>query len=521
MAYNSLTYLIFLVLVGILYFILPKKRRWGVLLGASYIFYLMNSTFLAVFLLLSSVIIWGFARLMGRNNDLFQAKRKELEKDGRKTLKAQIKKKNRQLMTAAVLLNLAILAFFKYTNFLSGNLNGLFDAVGVEFQIPVLKLVMPLGISFYTLQAVSYVVDVYRGKVKAEHHFGRIALFLSFFPQIVEGPIGRYDQLGSQLYEGHDFNYERMRAGFHRIIWGFLKIMVLAQRCGLLVNTVFKEPGEFQGISVALAILFYTIQIYAEFSGAMDIVLGTAKIFGIEMTENFNQPFFATSVQEFWRRWHITLGTWLRDYVFYSVSLSKGFVSLNKKCKAKLSSHFAKLVPMGIALFLVWFSNGIWHGASWKYVCYGLYYYVILMLGMAFEPLAAKLSERLHIRRASKAYHVFQVLRTCVLVYFGMLIFRAPDLKSAGGMFLSLFRGDGTVTGLGLVTGDFVIIAVVTVLIAVYSYYKEKGTDLLGKVTQLNVVVRFALYLLALFALIIFGVYGEGYNLGTFIYGQF
>lgn len=521
MAYNSLTYLLFLLLVGLFYFLIPKRRRWVVLLTASYIFYIMNSSFLAVFMLASTVIIWGFARLIGKNNDLFQAERKELDKEQRKKRKAEIKKKNHRLVASAVLLNFAILFFFKYFNFLGGNLNGLFGLVGLDWEIPALKLVMPLGISFYTLQAVSYVADVYRGKVKADPHFGRVALFLSFFPQIVEGPIGRYDQLAPQLYEGHDFNYERIRSGFHRIIWGFLKIIVLADRCGVLVNTVFQKPEEYQGASVAVAILLYTIQIYAEFSGAMDIVLGTGQIFGVQLTENFRQPFFSTSVQEFWRRWHITLGAWLRDYVFYSVSLSKGFVTLNKKCKGKLNDHFGKLVPMGLALFLVWFSNGIWHGASWKYVCYGLYYYVILMLGMLFEPLVAKLLERLHISRTSKGYHAFQVVRTSVLVYFGMLIFRAPDLKTAGSMFLSMFRSGGSVTGLGLVPGDFIIIAVVTALLLLYSCMKEKDIDLLETLSRQNVVARFVIYLLVIFALIIFGMYGDGFNVGTFIYGQF
>lgn len=521
MAYNSLAYLLFLVIVGVFYFLLPKRKRWGVLLAASYVFYIMNSTFLAVFLFASTVIIWGFARLIGKNNDAFQAQRKGLEKDARKTLKAQVKKRNHRLLAAAVLLNLGLLVFFKYTNFLSGNLNSFFNAVGLEFQIPVLKLVMPLGISFYTLQAVSYVVDVYRGKVKADPHFGRVALFLSFFPQIVEGPIGRYDELAPQLYKGNSFDYERMRSGFHCIMWGFVKIVVLADRCGLLVNTVFQESEKYQGASVALAVLFYTIQIYAEFSGAMDIVLGTGKIFGIQLAENFKQPFFSTSVQEFWRRWHITLGTWLRDYVFYSVSLSKGFVSLNKKCKAKCSEHWGKFVPMGLALFLVWFSNGIWHGASWKYISYGLYYYILLMLGMAFEPLAARVLAKLHISRSTKAYYGFQVLRTSILVYFGMLLFRAPDLQAAGHMFLSMFRGGGTISGLGLQAGDFVIVALVTLLIFIYSYYKEKGVDLLDQIVKLHVVPRFAIYILVLFTLIIFGIYGEGYNVGTFIYGQF
>lgn len=521
MSYNSLSYLIFIFVIGIIYFIVPKRGRWIVLLTASYLFYFVNSLFLAGFLLASTLVIWGLGKQLGKNNAFFQSRRKELDKEGKKLLKEQTKRKNRRVVLAAVLINLAFLVFFKYFNFLGGNLNGLFDLVGVPWQIPVLKLVMPLGISFYTLQAISYVVDVYRGKIQAERHFGRLALFLSFFPQIVEGPIGRYDQMASQLYEGHSFDYERIRSGFHRIIWGFLKIVLLADRCGILVNTVFGEPQNYRGSAVALAGLFYTIQIYAEFSGAMDIVLGTGKMFGITMVENFRQPFFSDSVQEFWRRWHITLGTWLRDYVFYSVSLSKGFVTLNKKCKNKLNEHWGKLVPMGIALFCVWFSNGIWHGASWKYICYGLYYYIILMVGMAFEPLMVKVLGKLHINRQSKPYRVFQILRTAGLVYIGMILFRAPDVKTAGSMLLSIFQPGGTVTGLGLVTGDFIIVAIMTMLLFLYSIYKEKQVDLLDKIPNIPIVVRFVFYWAVLLILVIFGAYGEGFNVGNFIYGQF
>lgn len=522
MSLTSILYLLFILVTGTIYFIVPKKSRWTVLLGASIIAYVYASKVLALVLLFSVVTIYFGALLIGRNKESLKTQKALLDKEQKKALKAKIKAKNHLILTVVVLLNLGILAFIKYFNFFGETMNGIFDLAGGSLHIPLLKLVMPLGISFYTLQAISYIVDVYRGKVKADKHFGRVMLFMTFFPQMIEGPIGRYDIMAHQLYQGHSFDYDSLQSGFQRLIWGFIKKLVIADRCAILVNTVFDKPGNYSGIVVAVAVVFYTIQIYAEFSGAMDIVLGTAKMFGIEMMENFRQPFFSTSIQEFWRRWHITLGAWLRDYVFYSVSLSKGFVKLNKKCNAKLKDHTAKLIPLGISLFCVWLSNGIWHGASWKYICYGLYYYIIIMLGSAFAPLNNKLIAKLKINVQSWWYKTFQIARTCLLVVFGMLIFRAKDLSTAFSMFASIFKGGETsLLSLGLNSKDFIVLFVMIVLFVIYSVFKEKDIDLLEKIRSVPMVLRWLIYVTALLALVILGIYGDGYNVGTFIYGQF
>lgn len=522
MAYNSLLYLIFFAIVFLLYFIFPKRWRWGVLLAGSIFFYIYSSKALALFLLGSIASIYAGGLFIQKNNDAFKEKKGALDKSERKTLKEKTKKKNYRILTCIVVVNIGILAFLKYFNFIGGSFNEAFNALNLPAKVPVLKLVLPLGISFYTLQAISYIVDVYRGKIKADRNFGRLMLFMSFFPQMVEGPIGRYDVMAPQLYQGNSFRYENLQKGLYLIVWGFIKKMVLADRCAILVNTVFDDFNKYSGGAVAAAVILYTIQIYAEFSGVMDIVNGSAKILGIDMMENFRQPFFSGSVQEFWRRWHITLGAWLRDYVFYSVSFSKKFVALNKKCKEKFSDHFGKLIPMAVSLFCVWFLNGIWHGASWKYIFYGLYYYLILMMGKAFEPCTNKLTARLKMNPQGKSYRVFQILRTCLLVCCGMLIFRADSVSDAASMFASLFHASATsITSLGLKSGDFIVIAVCTVLLFVYSLYKEKGTDLLEKLASLNPIIRIVVYMVALYTLIIFGIYGNGAPVSTFIYGQF
>ena len=231
-----------------------------------------------------------------------------------------------------------------------------------------------------------------------------------------------------------------------------------------------------------LAVLLYTIQIYADFSGVMDIVRGVARLFGIEMALNFRRPFFSTSVQEFWRRWHITLGAWLRDYVFYPVSLSKPILALGKKAKKVFKGHAGRQLPAICALFFVWFGNGLWHGAGWKFIAYGLYYYIIMTIGTLFEPLSVKALHALHIDREGKPWRAFQVLRTCGFVYIGMLIFRAPGLRYAGRIFVSMFQGPFLGGGLVLPkfeAADWLVLSIAVLLMLVVSVLQERDISCL------------------------------------------
>lgn len=524
MAFHSFVFLLFLLVVSVAYFIAPKRAKWAVLLTASYLFYFFWSTKLILFLWATTLSVYVAGRLLGAANDRFKEKKGVLSKEEKKAFKARINRQKKGIVTAAVLFNFGILAFLKYFNFLGGTINGISHGLGGTAFVPHLRLLLPLGISYYTLMAVSYVVDVYRGKCKADKNIGRLALFLSFFPQMVEGPIGRYGDMAHQLYEGHPFDYERLKSGGQLILWGLFKKMVIADRAGILVNEVFGNASAYQGAAVATAVVFYTVQIYAEFSGAMDIVTGAAQLFGVSMTQNFRRPFFSKSIQEFWRRWHITLGTWLKDYVFYPVSLSKGIVTLSKKMKKVSKGRWAKLVPAACSLFFVWFGNGIWHGASWKYVCYGLYYYAIMMLGMFFEPLTDRLLQTLRIKKEHPAYKAWQMARTTLLVFFGMLIFRADTLPMAGKMFRSIFiggSGGASLLGLGLHIGDFVILGFSVALMFAVGVLQEKGYGIRAHLNRQHLALRWAVYLIAIFSIIIFGVYGDGYNVGSFIYGEF
>ena len=491
MSYTSISYLVFILLGAfIVYNIVPLKHRWKVLLAFSYLFYFINSGRYIIFILIG----W----------------------------------QKKCVCVCVVLVNVGILVFLKYSVFLGQVFTDVLGLIHINVENPMYQRMMPLGISFYTLSAVSYIVDVYRGKYRASDKFGKVALFLAFFPHIVEGPIARFDLVGEQMYEGHRFSYENMTMGLQLILWGFFKKIVIADRANMYVNQIFDNYASYTGLPVVVGMLLYTLQLYAEFSGCMDIVRGSAQMFGIGLSENFNQPFISKTVSEFWRRWHMTLGAWFKDYVFYSVSLSKPFVKLSKKTREHMNTFFATFVPMSIAMFIVWFGTGIWHGASWKYVMYGLYYWAIMVIGLLMEPLFKKLYEKMNVDRQGKIYRLLQVVRTFIFVNVGMLMFRADDLTAFGHMFVSMFRGftfadltNGTLLGMKLDMADFVVLTVGALILFLVGLYKEKGHQIRAELATKNIVLRWAVYYVLLFGVIILGAYGKGYEVAGFIYAQF
>lgn len=530
MAINSLNFIFFVAIVCFLYFIFPKKIKWTVILAASYIFYFLSSGKLIVFLLTSTVSIYISTLLMERIDKRTKQECKAIEdKEKKKKIKQKAKTTKKWIVALTILINFGILWILKYFNFMVGNLNFIFEKLHFQIEIPFKKFILPLGISYYTLQAISYVIDVFRGKVSADKNLARVALFLSFFPQIVEGPIGRYDHLAMQLYEPHKFEYRRVKFGVQLMLWGYFKKMVIADRAALFVNTVFESYSNYCGITILFAIALYTLQIYAEFSGCMDIVRGVAQILGIDLAKNFERPFFSKSVQEFWRRWHITLGAWLKEYIFYPISFSKFTMKLTNNVKKIFkNSYISKLIPAAFALFFVWFFNGIWHGASWKYICYGLYYYTVMLVGMLLEPVLTKLIKKFKINTQTFSYKLWQMIRTTTIVLIGMLIFRARRLKVAWSIFKSIFTlnsietlFNGKLFEIGFKNGDFTILVVGTLIMFVVSLLQEKGYKIREKISEQNIVFRWMLYYGIIFAIIIFGIYGKGYDASSFIYGQF
>lgn len=520
MSLITLNFFLFLLVVAVLYYIVPIKYRWIVLLGGSAWFYLASSGALTIFLFLSIISIYGVGLLLNEQSKIQKAIPKELAKEEKKALKQKIKQKKRWIVIGGIAFNFGILLCMKYFSFFASNINAVMDVLHLGIKAPLLKFVLPLGISYYTLQAVSYVVDIYRGKYEATRNFGKIALFLSFFPQMTEGPIGRFDHLAHQLYDGNRYNAENIKIGLYLMIWGLFKKLVIADRAALFVNTVFKDmPGGFVAL---LAVALYTLQIYAEFSGAMDLVRGASHIFGVSLAQNFERPFFSKSIQEFWRRWHITLGAWLKDYVFYSVSLSKMNMNLNKNVKKHLKGNFAKFIITAFPLFFVWFFNGFWHGATWKFIMYGLYYYIIMMLGLLLMPYTEPLKERLQIHKYKKAWNMFSVFRTIAIVMGGMLIFRSSSLGSAGSMFLRMFTTiNFDIFAFGLTGFDFLILLGGLALLIFIAWLQENEFNIYYFIDKKHVIIKYGILFSVVMILIIFGIYGEGYNASDFIYGEF
>ena len=519
------TFSFFLLYFGItwlVYSLVPQKVKWCVLLAGSYVFYFISSKGHIIPMVAASLIVWAIGLALQKLDKTCKLKRKQAEKAEKKAIRAKYNKYKCWVLWLGIISTVSLLLVCKYSNFFIDTTNAIFKS-----SIANVKIVQPLGISFFVLQAVSYMADVYYGRVEAEKNPFRISLYLSFMLTVVEGPIARYGDLGVQLNTCKYATYEDVSKGFTRVLWGLFKKVVIADRAVILVSAVFDDPEKFNGIGILAGIAFYTLQLYCEFSGVMDVMCGLGSMFGIKVPENFARPFFAKTINEFWQRWHISLGTWLRDYIFYGISFSKAFKNLSAKAREKFNPYYANLIPTAVALFFVWFTNGFWHGSGWKYITYGLYYYVLMMLGLFLEPLFVKICKALKINRKSKPYALFQIIRTVIIVNFGMLIFRADDLKTAISMFKGIFTRfsiSGFLSGgngFGLSKYDYLAIVVGFVLMVVVGLIQEKGIDIKDRIFKLPYLVKFVILMVFLFSIIIFGAYGAGYQPVDLIYAGF
>ncbi len=531
MSYISAAFLLFAAAVVLLYFAVPKKFRWIVLLLASGFFYWLNSHWLLLVLVGTALATWGIglaiSNIQNRDKVYLAEHAADLSKEEKKAYREKSKRKTKALLLFGVLLILCILLFLKYWNFFVGLTNPLLSLIGLT--APTLNLLLPLGISFYSLQAMAYLIDLYRGKIKADRNPFQFLLFMSFFPQIVQGPIARHSQLAAQLYEGHSFDYTRLCHGIQLMLWGWFKKMVIADRIALIVNPLYDNAANYSGPILFLAAVFYGFQIYTDFSGGMDIARGFSHIIGIEMELNFNQPYFARSVEEFWRRWHITLGGWMRDYVFYPLSLSKAFNNLGKKARKLFGTAVGKKIPPVIAMFIVYFLVGFWHGSSLKYVAYGLWNGLFLMSGIFFAEGYEKAKKLVRIDDNTVTWRLFQMVRTFVICSFGRFFSRALSLKAALGMFLNTFRDlgnfsflfDDTLVSLGLTGKDWLVLFISLLVVLFVGYLHEKGVHIRESISRQHLIFRWMIYLLAIAALMVFGKYGPGYNAANFIYERF
>ena len=518
--------LLLLPLTVLLYALSPKQVRRFVLLIASFAFFWAISGVLLIYLLVTILSIWGIGLWLSHLQAKCDSRVSLAEKAEKKAIKAASQKTQRWVLALGICFNLGILVVLKYSAFFATNMNSLFAPWGVRLKVPA--FILPIGISFYTMQAMAYLFDVYRKTIKADRNLLRMAMFMSFFPQIMEGPICRYTDTAQTLYRAERIKWNNFLFGMQRILYGSLKKMVIADRLNLFINNVFTNYQNYDGFVIALAAICYTIQLYMEFSGAMDVVCGSSQIFGITMPENFRRPFFSKNISEFWTRWHITLGTWFKDYLFYPMSMSKPLKKLTSNARKKLGNHFGPLCSGAIALFCVWLMNGLWHGAGWNYIFFGMYHFVLILSGSICEPYILKATNKLHIQRDHFLYKGFRIFKTTLLVCIGELFFRADGIVAGLGMFAKIFTdftfdklADGSLFLFGLDRMDYLIVAITIGVVFIISLLQERGIGIRAWVADRNIVVRFLFWYLLLLVIIIFGAYGVGYVPVDPIYAAF
>ncbi len=476
MDFLSLTFAVFFIISVICYYAVPKKLRWGVLLVSSILFYVWSVPYLIGYLLFSAATTFLYGKWVEKH-----------------------KEHGKAVLALVIAANLAVLLFVKF-----------YPLCEVKLNFPALNFLAPMGISFYTLQVIAYCVDVYKGKTEAQSNFFKYLLFVSFFPQILQGPIPRYNQLKEQLFEGHAFDYRTVKFGFQFILWGMFLKMVIADRAAIFVNAVFPEYHLYEGTVLAVAAVLYSIQLYTDFLGCVCIAMGAAEVYGIHLQTNFERPYLAVSIKDFWRRWHISLSSWLRDYVY---------IPLGGNRKGKIRRY--------VNLMLTFLVSGIWHGSGMQYIFWGLMQGGYQVAGEILLPIRRKVREGLKIDEKSGFYLLWQRICTFVLITISWIIFRSANLRAGLSMIKRIVTDftpwvffDGTLYEFGIEARSFLALILCIVLLMVIEHFQEKK-NIREMLERQHIIVRWSIYLGAIALVAVLGVYGPGYSATQFLYGQF
>lgn len=486
MAFISWNFYVFLAILVIVYYVIPKKLRWYVLLLGSLLFYWqMVEKSLPAFALFvgTAAVTWAFALLIR----LLAGK-----KSGRAAKAA---------LAAGIILTVLPLLMDKEANFILVN----------WMKADQMELIVPLGLAFYTLQMISYLADVYRGRVQPQKNPLKYLLFVSFFPQIVQGPIPRYEQLSVQLYEGHPFDEKKFTKSYMLILWGFFLKLVIADKAGVIVDTIFDDYQAYLGAYVWLGGFLYSIQLYTDFLACVTLAQGAAGLFEIDLVDNFNHPYFSTSVRDFWRRWHLSLSFWLRDYVY---------IPLGGNRKGRARKYLNILITFAV--------SGIWHGGGYKYLVWGLMHAVYQILGGLLMPVKDMADRALRLKEGSRVRKALQILVTFFFVMIAWIVFRAQSLRVAGTMIKSMFTVynpwvivNDSVFRLGLNWREYTLLIFAIIFLAFTSAAQEKGYCIRDRILKYSIFVRWAIYIGAMIFIMIFGTYGYGFDPQAFIYGGF
>lgn len=485
MLFNSIHFLIFFPLVVILYFSLKHKHRWILLLLASYYFYMSWKAEYIILIIFSTLVDYFVALAIAKE-------------ENRATKKL--------LLLISILINIGLLFAFKYFNFISDSLRIILSNFSIQFSPPILKILLPVGISFYTFQTLGYTIDVYRNKIKPEKHLGIFALYVSFFPQLVAGPIERAKNLLPQFFKKYYFDYFRIADGLKLMLWGFFKKIVIADNLAIYVNLVYNEPHLYTGLPLIIATIFFAFQIYCDFSGYSDIAIGASQVMGFKLMDNFKRPYYSKSVSEFWKRWHISLSSWFKDYLY--IPLGGNRVSISRL-------HFNLLIT-----FLV---SGLWHGANWTFVVWGALHAFYMIFSLWSKKIRENILLLTKINRLPLLNKYLQVLTTFSLVTFAWIFFRANNISDAFYIIKNLFNWQG-VSDFSYFSSTFFlaspyvfIVGLFGILFLEFIHLIQRHGSIRHMLSNRPIYVRFFIYFLILFGILLFG----NFSSQQFIYFQF
>lgn len=495
MLFNTLQFLIFFPIVVLVYFIIPSRLKQLWLLFSSYYFYMCWNAKYAILLLFSTAVTWTGGLLIEKINN--GAKRNK-----------NIKK----LCVAGVfIINLAILFFFKYFNFAFESLKILLSIIHIELNVPVFDVMLPVGISFYIFQALGYIIDVYRDEIYAEKNFFRYALFISFFPQLVAGPIERSKNMLKQLAIPAKMDVDNIRNGLLLMLWGFFLKIVVADRIAIFVDYIYGNIGDYGGMYIVVASILFAFQIYCDFYGYSTIAMGTARILGIHLMENFAAPYFSLSIAEFWRRWHISLSSWFKDYMYIPLGGNK---------KGKTRKYINKM--------LIFLASGLWHGADITYIIWGGLNGLYQIIGEIFMPIRNKIVEIMHLDRASLSHKIFSVVITFILVDFTWIFFRADGITQAVIAVKNMLTihnpwvlFDGSLYECGLDRKNFNLMLMSILVLAFADICKYKNIYVREVILRQEYWFRCVFYVISVGTILLFGKWGPSFNASNFIYFQF
>lgn len=495
MLFNSLSFLIFLPIVVLIYFIVPKRLKNIWLLIASYYFYMCWNAKYIVLIFTSTLVTYVSALLIDRVGDGADNN----------------KKAKKWILAACFLINLGILFLFKYLNFFIGTITDIAGLIRIQINIPTFDVLLPVGISFYSFQALGYIVDVYRGDIKAERNFIQYALFVSFFPQLVAGPIERSKNLLGQLGEVHKFKYENLVDGIMLMIWGFFLKLVIADRAAMYVDTIYSDIHTYGGMYFVIAAIIFCFQIYCDFYGYSIIAKGSAKILGIELMENFYAPFLSTSTTQMWTRWHISLTSWFRDYLYIP-----------------LGGNRKGIVRKYLNILIIFVTSGLWHGANITYVLWGFLSGVFEIIEALIEPYRRKINEKFHLNRENFIHKLILILFSFGMFALFAVFFRASSVMDACYGIKSVFTvrtpgifSEGKIFECGLNRANFILLIIAIVVLMIADICKVNKIELRKVILARKLPVRSLIIAGAILVVLVFGIWGNAYNANSFIYFQF